>query len=169
MKVCKRDISNASKREPLHPDYAGGGGVRQFDAVMSGFEGNFTMGRVAFPCGFSAPPAISSMCTEEIQRARRSMYAPDRSWSGWGPFCRCLFVNDASFVEAEVGDISNETVGGRGNACRSLRDLDSVNKAKTVLGRSCGSTGLVLCFDLDTEYEIIAVPTPKIVGGGSLF
>lgn len=51
-----------------------------------------------------------------------------------------------------------------GVACRSLFVPDRINQDKKEMEGDWGAAGLVLCLDLDTGNELIAVLTPKIEG-----
>ena len=76
------------------------------------------------------------MCTDVIHRVRRSYRAQGGSWSGWGTFYAELFVDDAIFVESEMGSMMAETVGFWEYSCRGLFGMDSTNKEKSrLMGR----------------------------------
>ena len=76
IKIRKRDITNAFKRVPLHPDYIA---IfrRQFEAHSSGLRQGATVGQMALPFGFAAAPTIFAICAEAIQRVHRSLQARD--------------------------------------------------------------------------------------------
>ena len=91
------------------------------------------------------------MCTAVIQRVHRSVYAPNRSWAGWGPFSRFLFTDGAIFVEAALGDIRTETADAWAHARRSLFGLDSIDEVKTELAGAWDTKSLVLGFEVDSD------------------
>ena len=163
IKLRKRGISNAFKRVPLHPDCVAIS-CHQFASQSSGLEQDATVGWLALPFGLSASPAIIAMCTDAIQRVHHSGRALDGSWSGWGEFWSVIFAGDAIFVEADVGNILQETVGAWELACRGLFGPDSINSDKVPLGGNWETTGLILGFDFDTIEETIDVTPPKIDG-----
>ena len=117
-KICKRDISNAFKRALLRPDYSAIF-CHQFDAESSQAGEDIALAWMALPFGFSAAPAIFALCAEVIQRTHHSMESENGSWSGRGPFHSEIFVGDAIFVESDIGNISDEVVGGWEWCCRS--------------------------------------------------
>ena len=158
-----RDISNASKRAPLRPDYIAIF-CHQFASQASGLAQDATVGWLAPPFGFAAPPAIFAMCTDAIQRVHRSGRALDGSWSGWGAFWSVIFAGDAIFVEADVGDFLQETVDAWELACPGLFGPDSINGDTVRLGGKWDTSGLILGFGIDTVEETIAVPPPKVDG-----
>ena len=148
IKVCKRDISNAPKRVPLHPDYVAIF-CHQFAAQPSGLTQDATAGWISSPFGFAAAPAIFAICTEAIQKVNRSGQAHDGSWSGWSAFWAEIFADDAIFVEADIGNILNETVTAWETAYRGLFGMDSINRDKVELEGAWGAAGLILGFDID--------------------
>ena len=160
IKLCKRDISNAFKRVPLHPDYIAIF-CNQFERGASGLSHDATIGWLALPFGFSASPAIFAMCTDVIQRVHYSGRPSDGSWSGWGEFWSVIFVDDAIFSEAETQNVSNETVAAWETSCRSLFGPDSINDDKVRLEGQWGTSGLILGFDIDTVKGTIAAPLRK--------
>ena len=82
VKICKRDISNAFKRAPLHPDYIAIF-CHQLESGASCLSHDATIGWLSLPFGFAASPAIFAMCTDVIQCVRYSGRPLDGSWSGW--------------------------------------------------------------------------------------
>ena len=160
VKIPKRDISNAFKRVPLRPGYVAIF-CHQFSAQSSGLAQDSIVGWLALPFGFAASPAIFAMCTDAIQKVHHIGKAHDGSWPGWEPFRSEIFDDDAIFVEADVGNILEETVKTRGGACRGLFGLGSANRGKVDLEGSWGANGMVLRFDIDTELGSISVPRPK--------
>ena len=78
------------------------------------------------------------MCTDVILRAHRSVYAPDRSWSGWGPFSRFLLLGEAIFIESDLGDMPTETAAACEYARGSLFGPDSIKQVKTERGAGLG-------------------------------
>ena len=163
IKVCKRDISNAFKRAPLHPDYITIF-CHQFAAQSIGVARDAAVGWLAFPSGFAASPAIFAMCTDAIQKVHRSGQAQDGSWSGWEAFWSEIFAGDAIFVEADIGNILNVTVSAWETARRGLFGMCSIDREKVDLEGAWGATGLILGFDIDTVEELITSPPPKVDG-----
>ena len=96
------------------------------------------------------------MCTAVTQRANRSVYATNRSWSGWGPF--------RVFIESDVGYIPTEPCGGMEDARKSLFEPDSIKQVTTELEGARGTASLILDFAVGPEQEIILTPTPGIEG-----
>ena len=104
------------------------------------------------------------MCTDVIQRVHYSGRPLDGPWSGWEEFRSVIFADDAIFVEAEIANISNETVAAWETSCRCLFGPDSINAEKVRSEGRWAATGLILGFDIDTEKSTIAVPPPKVEG-----
>ena len=92
------------------------------------------------------------------------MESANGSSSGWGPAHSEIFVGDAIFVEADIGNTPNDVVEGWEWRRRSLFGPDSINKIKTELDGELPARGLVMCFDVDTLEGAISVSSPKIVG-----
>ena len=105
----------------------------QFENVAIGLTQDATIGWPALPFGFAASPAIFSMRTDATRRVHYIGRPLDGSWSGWEEFWSVMFVDDAIFVEADVGTILSETVAAWETACCSLFGPDSINAEKARL------------------------------------
>ena len=135
---------------PSHPDYIAIF-CHQFESGASGLSRDAAIGWLALPFGFAASTAIFEMCTDVIQRVHYSGRPLDGSWSGWGEFWSVIFADDAIFAEAEIANISNETVAAWETSCRCLFGPDSINAEKVRSEGQWAATGLIIGFDIDTE------------------
>ena len=163
MKIFKRDIRNAFKRASLHPEHIAIF-CHQLEAQASGLNHDATVGGIALPFGFAASPAIFAMGTDAIQRAHRRYRARDGSWSGWEARYAEIFVGDAIFVEAAMGNILPATVNCWKHSFRGLFGHDIINEENVMLEGSWNTKGFALGFEIDTEAGAISVPPTKVEG-----
>ena len=159
--MAKRDISNAFKRVLVHPDIARLF-MHQFEGKDMEMEVNFSIGFLALPFGFLASPAFFNLITTTIQAIHKSMKPNDPVWNGPENYECFLYVDDAIFVEAELGSRPQDSLNCWVSIAREVLGQDCINEQKVIEEGAWQTRSLVLGFIIDTERMTIEVPPLKV-------
>ena len=164
--LAKRDLSNAFKRVLVHPD-CGKIFMHQFMGEDFGISLNFSLGFLALPFGFLASPAYFQLVTSTIQSIHQSQSPTQSEWNDEERFQCFLYVDDAIFVESELGNRPTECLVSWEDIAKNVLGQDCINQEKVLVEGQWATTLSVLGFEVDTEEMTIAVPSIKIDGAAT--
>ena len=159
--LAKRDISNAFKRVLIHPDVARVF-MHQFEGKEIGIGKNFAVGFLALPFGFLASPSYFSLVTSTIQSIHKSRKPSDTVWNGAENYECFLYVDDAIFVEADLGSRPRDSLDCWVDIAQKVLGEDCINEEKVREEGSWETRALILGFLVDTELMTIEVPPVKV-------
>ena len=168
----KRDIDAAFMRVKVHPDMSAIL-CAEFSAELLGVSDDDTMTvlflYLTLPFGWRASPAYFSRMGEGLAVAHREFRSHDRNRDGADPFDSQLFVDDAIFIEPEIGLRKEVALSCWEDICRRLLGQTSINDDKVELEGDWDRKHIILGFEINADSLTIRLPKPKCLDAWQFF
>ena len=168
----KRDIDAAFKRVKLHPDMC----VivcTEFAENLLGIdddeEATVIFLYLTLSFGWRASPSYFSQVGEGITVAHSEYAYSDRNRDGADPSSSKLFVDDAIFIEPDLGCREELVISCWEYVCRSLLGKTAINDGKLDLEGTWKEEHIILGFEVNVDKLTIKHPTAKRIDAWHFF
>lgn len=136
----------------------------EFDATFFGSEDEnetILFPYLVLPFGWRGSPAYFPQMGEAVTRAHQAYISSDEIRVGADFPTSQLFVDDAIFIEPNLGERKEQVVACWEYVCRQLLGSSSINMEKVHLEGSWQESHIILGFDINVDKLTIRLPAAK--------